>query len=272
MHEIKLVLTDIDGTILPYGCDQVPTSTREAMRELIDAGIATGPCTGRSRPWATRYLADDKSLTSTCVGTNGNEVYLNDAVLRRAQMPAELIARVAQVTGEQEGAGTFWIDGDDVYQASGSREDLSACSAAYGKAAKPGLILPEAPVVKLNVFVNGSLERTREVADLLNATFPELDFDVPQPMLLNGMPTGWGKGSGVRVLAEALGCTMDQVVVFGDADNDLSMLEAVPNSVAVAGATPAAASAARWHIGACEDGAVADAMRALAAGQWPFEG
>ena len=50
-----------------------------------------------------------------------------------------------------------------------------------------------------------------------------------------------------------------------------TLLEAVPNSVAVAGATPEAAATARWHVGACEDDAVAAAIEALAAGAWPFE-
>ena len=59
-------------------------------------------------------------------------------------------------------------------------------------------------------------------------------------------------------------------MVFGDAGNDLSMLSHVPDSVAVANATPEAAAAARWHIGACADDAVADAVLALARGEWPF--
>ena len=75
----------------------------------------------------------------------------------------------------------------------------------------------------------------------------------------------------MRWLAERMGVGVDEVVVFGDADNDLPMLRAVPNSVAVAGATSEAAAAARWHIGACEDDAVAAAIEALSRGEWPFE-
>ena len=59
-------------------------------------------------------------------------------------------------------------------------------------------------------------------------------------------------------------------MVFGDAGNDLPLFSAVPNSVAVANAQPEAAAAARWHIGRCEDDAVAAAIEALAAGEWPF--
>jgi hydroxymethylpyrimidine pyrophosphatase-like HAD family hydrolase len=85
------------------------------------------------------------------------------------------------------------------------------------------------------------------------------------------MPAGWSKATGVALLAERMGIGLDQVVVFGDAGNDLPMFEAVPNSVAVANATDEAAAAARWHIGRCEDDAVALAIEALVAGEWPFE-
>ena len=57
-----------------------------------------------------------------------------------------------------------------------------------------------------------------------------------------------------------LGIGLDEVAVFGDAENDLDVLRYVPNSAAMANATPAAAEAARWHIGASADDAVADAL------------
>ena len=48
------------------------------------------------------------------------------------------------------------------------------------------------------------------------------------------------------------------------------MLSHVPNSVAVSNASAEAATAARWHVGACDDEAVGEAIAALAAGEWPF--
>ena len=53
------------------------------------------------------------------------------------------------------------------------------------------------------------------------------------------------------------------MLFFGDADNDVALMGAVEHSVAVANATPAAAAAARWHIGAAEDEAVAEALEEL---------
>ena len=80
------------------------------------------------------------------------------------------------------------------------------------------------------------------------------------------------KGAAFRAsyLRDALGINRDQVVVFGDAGNDVPMFTHVDWSVAVAGATDEASAAARFHIGRCEDDAVAVAIEALVAGEWPF--
>ena len=43
------------------------------------------------------------------------------------------------------------------------------------------------------------------------------------------------------------------------------MIDAVPNSVAVANANEAVTAAARWHIGAAADDAVAGALHQIAA-------
>lgn len=56
----------------------------------------------------------------------------------------------------------------------------------------------------------------------------------------------------------------DEVVVFGDSENDVEMLRSLPNSVAVANAAPEASRAARYHIGSCDEGAVVDALRDIA--------
>ena len=44
---IKLILTDIDGTIMPYGKRQVTQRCRAAFHAAMDAGILVGSASGR---------------------------------------------------------------------------------------------------------------------------------------------------------------------------------------------------------------------------------
>jgi hydroxymethylpyrimidine pyrophosphatase-like HAD family hydrolase len=50
-HDFKLILTDIDGTILPYGQPCINERCRSAMHAALDAGICIGPASGRGHRW-----------------------------------------------------------------------------------------------------------------------------------------------------------------------------------------------------------------------------
>jgi hydroxymethylpyrimidine pyrophosphatase-like HAD family hydrolase len=62
--------------------------------------------------------------------------------------------------------------------------------------------------------------------------------------LLEVQPNGITKATGLRQLAESLGISLDQVIAFGDYDNDAEMLQAAGLGVAVGDATPACLAAA----------------------------
>ena len=90
-------------------------------------------------------------------------------------------------------------------------------------------------------------------------------FPSPTAPLIDITPHGWDKAAGVRELARELGVTLEEVATFGDSENDLPMIAAVPNSVAVANASEDVAKAARWHIGPSRDDSVAAALEQIAA-------
>lgn len=278
---VKLILSDIDSTILPKGAERVSEATVAAFHEAMDAGIHVGPATGRAVEWLGGMFGGDDACYQTCVATNGNQVWLDGDRFREAQITPQLIARIIEVLADFPGAGVIYFDGRQPVLASGTRQDLLASFPAYGQACRTSedgsaLGLPEGPRVKVNVFVTegghaASEDATRTVIARLNDQVEGLDFDFPQPGFSNVMPAGWSKASGIGALVERLGISWDEVVVFGDAGNDLAMFAKVPNSVAVANATEEAAASARWHIGACQDDAVAHAISALARGEWPFD-
>jgi hypothetical protein len=60
------------------------------------------------------------------------------------------------------------------------------------------------------------------------------------------MEKGHSKVSGVRKACELLGIGMDEVVAFGDADNDVKMLKECGYGIAVGNASPAAKAAADY--------------------------
>lgn len=53
---IKLILCDIDGTILPKGHPQVSARTIRAFHAALDAGLVIGPASGRGIEWIPPFF------------------------------------------------------------------------------------------------------------------------------------------------------------------------------------------------------------------------
>lgn len=267
---IKLILTDIDDTVMPRGMTAVSERTVRAFRAARDAGITVGPSSGRGRAQIAPFFRNDEACFSTAITTNGLEIYAVGEKIAEHRLPTASLEQALSLVSAAPRAGMLYFEGSQPYLVAGDREVLGLTMPGYAARCIDADGLPATPALKANIFLDADFDETAAFAAMLNEQVDGLDFDVPLPGYLNIMPSGWNKGSAVLALCEHLGIGTDEVAVFGDAGNDLAMFHVVENSVAVANATPDAAAAARWHIGACADDAVAASIEALAAGEWPF--
>lgn len=274
---IKLILSDIDATILPAGEKQVSERTVAAFHAALDAGIAIGPCSGRSFAQIPPFFGGDTACCATAIATNGLQAYADGRKVMERTLTAPVVERLRDVVDGVPGAGLICFDGTTPLLMTGERGDLAAARdalaktfPAYAECCVSTSEIPSFPVIKANVFTGGTVEDANALQRLVEGVVPEVSLDRAYPCYFNVMTRGWNKGEAVRWLCRHLGVGLDEVVVFGDGTNDLSMLRVVEHSVAVANAVPEVTETARWHIGACADDAVAAAVEELAAGEWPF--
>lgn len=266
---IRLVLSDIDGTLLPAGQRVVSPRTIAAMRACLDAGIRVGPASGRALSGMLPAFGGDESLCATALATNGMQVYLDGDLIYEAHLEPELLDQVIDFVDRHEGCGLICFEGPQVHIVRGTREGLSKSFPAYAEKADITGKLPDAPVVKANVFTPTDLDVTRAIFEEIKRDVSGLDFSLPMGGFLNMTPKGWNKGTAIDVMCEHMGIGLDQVCVFGDANNDVQMLEHVPCSVAVANASADAKAAANFEIGSVDEEAVAGVLESLAAGKLP---
>ena len=269
-HDIKLILSDIDGTLLPYGQHVLSRRTLEAFHAALDAGIRVGPASGRGISHVVPTFGGDAACVATALGTNGMQVYLDGELIHEELLPRSAMLHVAEAIHDLPGVGAIVFDGGTPLLVEGAREDLALTFPVYARQAIDADGIPDIPIFKMNVFTSGDLAATHALHDQLSREVSELDFNVPMAGFLNMSPPGYSKATGIDILCDALGITLEQVVTFGDGGNDVELVGHVPNGVAVAGAVPEVMVAARWHIGRCEDEAVQAAIESLAAAEWPF--
>ena len=267
---IKLILSDIDGTLLPRGQKELSPRVFEAFHAALDAGLAVGPATGRALPAVLPTFQNDAACVQTALATNGMQVYAGGELIHEEYLDHEGLVALAEATRQIPGAGMICFRGAEVYLVCGEREVLAPIFPAYAEDPIRVDSVPDFPVVKANLFIDADLAGTRDFMDRIAAEVPQLGYNLPLPGFLNVVPLGYSKATGIDIICRHMGISLDEVVVFGDAGNDAEMLGHVPNSVAVANAVPEVAAIARWHVGAAKDDAVPAAIAALAAGEWPF--
>lgn len=280
---IQLALTDLDDTLIAFGLPSATRRSRDAIHALLAEGLHFGPVTGRL-PVDMGWMFDgDEPCYATGAFCNGQIVRVDGEVVHTVTIAADALERVERTLDGFDSDAYLalyhpWVAGGTAYVTERpdrllanppetyrrSIERIVARVTDFDSSAEPG---GERSYVKANVQCACPRERMVELRDLLRREVPDLDFVFPSAVapVIDIMPGGWNKGNGVRTLAEALGLAPDEYVVFGDSENDLAMIEAVENSVAVSNAADAVARAARWHIGACADGAVDDALTEIAA-------
>ena len=270
---IKLVLTDLDDTLIRNGLPCATDHAIAGIQAMVKAGLHFGPVSGRI-PNDMGWMFDGhEECYATGAYCNGQMIYVDGELVREEQVSgddlnslADWLARTDRgiltmfnvYEGDIKTAGYF-VTPDD--------EHASRMLSSFGAAKRYIHRLLEPAYTKANIHVTGSRERQTETRDLMRELFPTMDFVFPSTTapLVDISPHGWSKGSAVEVLADTLGITLDEIAVFGDSENDLSMIEAVPNGVAVSNASDQVKAAARWEIGASADDAVADALFDIAA-------
>ena len=198
VHECRLILSDMDNTILPKGEKTVSVRTHEAFRKALSAGIPIGPSSGRARSWVPPMFAGDEECCATAVATNGLEVYLEGTCIHHEYFSHKALSGLLDVLSGYPGCGLLCFTDKVPYLVRGTREELSESFPAYAEAAEMVDGLPEGKITKTNVFCPGiTRPETQGLVDALGEEAEGLDFDLAFPGYLNVMPAGWNKGHGI---------------------------------------------------------------------------
>ena len=269
---IKLVLSDLDDTLIRVGLPHATSRALAGIHAMLDAGLRFGPVSGRIPSDLGWMFANDAACYATGALVNGQMVYVDGRLVHVETLDGSELNRLAALLADVDDAclAVYDIDderGDDAgYFVSPNSGHAVACQRMFPHFRRSVRQLEETTYIKASVWCGGSRTHVAEVRDMLREEFPGMDFVFPGPTapIVDILPHGWGKGEAVRCLARELGIGLDEIAIFGDSENDLSMIEVVPNSVAVSNATPEIERAARWHIGSAEDDAVADALFQIA--------
>ncbi|MCV7127572.1 MULTISPECIES: Cof-type HAD-IIB family hydrolase [Mycolicibacterium] len=245
-----LVATDVDGTLLDDD-ENVSPRTRSVVRAVVDAGAQFVLATGRPPRWVPP-IVDQLGFAPMAVCANGAVIYdpSTDRIISARTLSADALGQLAEIaTRVVPGAGLA------VERVGSSAHDAATPQFVSSPGYEHAWLNPDntevsmedllsAPAVKLLIRKAGA--RSADMAAVL-ARHIGIEGDITYSTnngLIEIVPLGVSKATGIEELARPLGIEPADVVTFGDMPNDVPMLGWAGLGVAMGNAHPDAVAAA----------------------------
>ena len=245
--EVKAVFFDIDGTLV-NDRKSVLKSTKEAIKIVKDQGVFVGVATGRG-PFFVKDLMDELDL-DFAVTYNGQYIFNKERVLFASPIDKRSLRQVIAYAKENR---------KEI--AMGTRQDvIGSRIMSFGLSPLSQLVSRFVPKFltrtvshSFNRMVSKALpQKEDDLLDLINqpiyqvlmlmtpeesnqaaSEFEYLKFTRSNPFAADIINQGNSKLEGIRRVGKEYGFDLNQVMAFGDSDNDLEMLAGVGMSVAM---------------------------------------
>ncbi len=256
---IRLIASDIDGTLIPEGTNILPQNVYEMIKEVTDQGVVFVISTGR-HVRSVRNLFEPVKDKIIMITSNGAWAGTWEKTLLQYSISAEIAAKLILNFNE---LGLCWVaetknqtftysDDPNFYHV--MTQDYGYDLIKYNKY-EP---LPE-DILKFSLYSPDDISKA--VGHLLPKWRQFTQAVVSGTNWINFVSFEAGKGNALKGIAKNLKITSEQMAAFGDQENDLSMLQAADFSYAVANAAEIVKNNARFTCPSCESGGVVLTVR-----------
>lgn len=246
---IKLIASDMDGTLLPEGTTAIDPAVYDVIRSLQKKGVSFVAASGRnyeSVMGVFKCMEDE----ITVISDNGGFVSRHGKELACNGFPSELLREVVQ---EARKVPDAWIMAS---AARGTYTDQN--HPKYVKWVREGykmnirivddLLSVEEPLIKVALYTYAA--DAADVAAPLREHFGDrVSIALAGDRWVDMMVPGVSKGQALSHIQQALGISPEETAAFGDNGNDIPMLRCAGESFAVANARPEVKQAAKYLLG-----------------------
>ena len=244
---IRLVVSDIDGTLLKEGETKLPEGIVEAANALMDRGISFAVASGRQLCSIEKLFAGLK-YPVYIISENGGQVSFDGKRLDFKAFSGEDYRAVVRAVRDYDSSIPMMMAGIDDYFVDAKDkafEKMIHDMYFYTTVAVDDLEQLEAPVCKIAARVsNHGEDAAKHFREMFGA---RMEVAVSGEQWVDFNPVGADKGTALKLVQKFLGVSGSETVAFADNQNDVTMLECAEYSFAVANALPAAKRAARYR-------------------------
>ena len=249
---IKLVASDLDGTLLLNGAQALDERSVKAIRKLIDKGIYFAPASGR-QIISLKRLFEPVGAELIYIADNGSYVEYKGEQIAKTAIDRELGLKIIE----------------DAYSLPNCEVMVSGVKAAYFKPKTKEYEHRMTEVVNYNIEYVDSYEDIPE--DMLKIAVCDLtgidnssDYlkkrwcdkaagVVSGKLYMDFMDMSVSKGKAIRQIKEYFSLKDSECMAFGDNFNDCAMLDEVANSYVMESAVSAVKAHGRYSCSCVAD-------------------
>ena len=269
MNQIKLIATDLDDTLLRHDVS-VSDYTKDVFRRAKERGVRIVVATGRmfcaARPWGRAIGVGDVPMivyTGSMVGRCES-----GEILSCETIELSLAKEILEAIHEKNFYVQYYVD--DVlyvpYYCEKTEKYEKSCGVSAHVLGDDFWKL-DAPPLKILIFED-DLDRMADAEAAILPQFSErAGWAKSTPFFLEFNAKGASKGAALTKLCEKWGISLENVMTFGNAQNDVSMLSITPWSFAVSNAAEAAIEAAHFMTDSNDCDGVAKAVEKYVLGK-----
>ena len=266
INQYKLIVFDIDGTILQLH-HKLDPFTKSVLLDLKDKGSAITLATGKNMK-STRSVAEQLEIESPLVLANGCLLQSLDGTIHQKHfLPVEFLQQLIEVCKRMHLDLAIHID-EDIYvkevtdNLSIFFEYGSPTLEAVGEWMAIKALFPKA--YECIVVDRNSREPLFELEKWVKSMGGDsVNICHTLPEMIEFMPEGVSKLSGIQAIAEMMNISLQSVMAFGDGNNDAEMLTAAGFGVAVENASKSAKDSADLVIPSCAENGPAQFLQYL---------
>jgi hypothetical protein len=276
---IKLLVMDLDGTLLPHG-GVISDRTIAAIRAARELGVITTISSGRNIPSFIEY--------ARTAGVNGPLIGMQGAIARELPTPGEVgsgaLLRHVPFASTLAARAVEWCRQNDLWGHAVIQDDYAFDAKDPHYETYQGWLSGN-PVERLHSIkdlAHHLKQEPQEISKVVahapaghpeaglmrarEAFGGELDITISHPEYLEFTAPGVNKGAALEWLAARLNIPLVATMAIGDQHNDLEMLLAAGHGVAMHGAPEAVQRAARYLAPPSEEDGAARMIERLILG------
>lgn len=249
---IKMVATDIDGTILPYDGEFHP-AVLNCIKHLTNKGIKVVLVTGRMHS-STTPIAKKLGLNTPVISYQGGLIKeINGTTLYQSNLPPDIAKEIIK-WGRQNNVhlnlyldDKLFVEEDDEiikYYIKGKFVDYTVCS------------FEELEIKNVNKLLAIDIHNPEIVTswvDILKEKYPQLYIVKSTPYYCEIGPCEAKKSLSVEFLRNYWGLKKEEVLTIGDQNNDIDLVECGGIGIAMGNGTEELKNCADYITDTCEN-------------------